>query len=265
MKSAASMTAAGSAATVAAPGWGGADGVAGRPSPGQSIGSVPSRSRGKRSMVEPTVHGGVIARFSPGQCVFSPGSGAGMIYIVRAGCVRLYKTLPDRRTIDLGLLGPNTVFTQEDAHDGLASGTTAEALLDSTLLIVAEDNLQAVIAQSPQLAAPMVRGMTRRLTEVQTLVEHLAARDVSVRLAATLRALARVAGEPVDDGWTKIVVPVSRQALADMIGANRVTVTRKLIGLERAGAVRTLGRTTIAVNRDALQRFAAPHACGMDG
>jgi DNA-binding transcriptional regulator YhcF (GntR family) len=39
-----------------------------------------------------------------------------------------------------------------------------------------------------------------------------------------------------------------------MIGANRVTVTRKLVDLERSGMVRTLGRATIAVDRAALRR-----------
>ena len=43
--------------------------------------------------------------FLRGQEVFTPGTGQGMVYIVRSGCIRLYKVLPDGRSINLGLLG----------------------------------------------------------------------------------------------------------------------------------------------------------------
>ena len=63
--------------------------------------------------------------YSRGQEVFTPGQGQGLVYIVRSGCVRLYKVLADGLSINLGLLGPNTVFTQEDGSDGIASGAIA--------------------------------------------------------------------------------------------------------------------------------------------
>src|SRR3712207_251294 len=97
--------------------------------------------------------------FLRGQEIFTPGRGRGLVYIVRSGCVRLYKILPEGRSINLGLLGPNTVFTQEETSDGLASGAIAEAIVDSTISVVDTDSLGAIIAQSPELAAAMVNGM----------------------------------------------------------------------------------------------------------
>ncbi|MDP9354207.1 MAG: Crp/Fnr family transcriptional regulator, partial [Chloroflexota bacterium] len=154
-----------------------------------------------------------------GQEIFSPGKGGGLVYIVRSGCVRLYKTLPDGRSINLGLLGPNTIFTQEDAYDGLATGTTAQALVDATLSVVETDDLAGLIADSPELASAVVTGMTRRLTELQTLVEHLLVRDTSVRLVATLLSLATRFGRPTADGMTAIALPLTHQSLANMIGS----------------------------------------------
>jgi CRP-like cAMP-binding protein len=250
---AASTPSAGTPATTVS-GW--RDGERGAASSsGQPPGRNRSRPRGARPAGKrPQIPGSRTEDFAPGQRVFAPGAGAGMIFVVRAGCIRHFKTLPDGRSINLGLLGPNTVFTQDGGGDGLSSGSTAEALLDSTVLIVDEDYLGAVIARSPELAAPLVRGMTRRLATMQTLVEHLMARDASVRLAMMLVALADASGEQIDGDLTRIAIPVSRQGLADMIGANRVTVTRKLVDLERSGTVRTLGRAAIAVDRAALRR-----------
>ena len=191
-----------------------------------------------------------------GQEIFSPGSGGGLIYIVRSGCVRIYKTLPDGRSINLGLLGPNTIFAQEDGFDGLATGATAEAMADSTLSIVEGDDLAELIADSPQLAAAVVAGMTRRLTELQTLIEHLLVRDTSVRLATTLLSLAARFGRPTADGMMAITLPLTHQGLANMIGSNRVTVTRKLMEFQELGIIRSLGRNAVAVSPEGLRAHA---------
>jgi CRP-like cAMP-binding protein len=191
-----------------------------------------------------------------GQELFNPAIGQGMIYIVRSGCIRLYKVLPDGRSINLGLLGPNTIFTQEDTSEGIASGSIAEALVDSTVSVVEGSSLAALIADSPELAVAIVAGMTRRMTELQTLVEHLLVRDTAVRLATTLISLAGRFGRPTADGLTSIALPLTHQGLANMIGSNRVTVTRKLLELQETGQVKSLGRNALAVDIEGLRHFA---------
>ncbi len=191
-----------------------------------------------------------------GQEIFTPGHGEGFVYIVRSGCVRLYKVLPDGRSVNLGLLGPSTVFTQEETADGIASGAIAEAMVDSTLSIVEMDALASIIADAPELAAAVVNGMSRRLTELQTLVEHLLIRDTAVRLATTLIALSNRFGRPTADGLMAITLPLTHQSLASMIGSNRVTVTRKLLELQESGYVRSLGRNALAVDPGRLKEYA---------
>lgn len=194
--------------------------------------------------------------FSKGQEIFRPGHGSGQVFIVRSGFVRLYKILPDNRSINLGLLGPNTVFAQEDAYDGLSTGATAQAMVDSTISIVEAEDLAHLIAESPDLAVAVVHGMNRRLTELQTLIEQLLLRDTAVRLVTVLFTLAKGFGRSTADDLTAITLPLTHQALANMIGSNRVTVTRKLIELQRDGIVRSLGRNAIAVDMDRLREYA---------
>ncbi len=220
----------------------------GRPRAG---GTVDGGSGGRTRQQRPST-----VAYAKGQEVFAPGTGGGLVYIVRSGCVRLYKTLPDGRSINLGLLGPNTIFAQEDAYDGIATGAHADALVDSTLSIVETNDLAELIADSPDLASAVVAGMTRRLTELQTLVEHLLVRDTSVRLVTTLLSLSHRFGRPTADGMVAITLPLTHQGLANMIGSNRVTVTRKLLELQEDGIVRSLGRNAIAVDPDKLRGYA---------
>jgi len=129
-------------------------------------------------------------------------------------------------------------------------------MVDSTIAVVDTDSLASIIADSPELAAAMVTGMSRRLTELQTLVEHLLVRDTAVRLATTLLALSNRFGRPTADGMIAIALPVTHQSLAGMIGSNRVTVTRKLLELQEGGYVRSLGRNALAVNPTKLREYA---------
>ncbi len=218
---------------------------------GQRVGRDPEvASEQRRSSGAGTV------AYRRGEVIFTPGRGQDLVYIVRSGCVRLSKTLPDGRSVNVGLLGPGTVFTQEDTSDDIASGTVAEALVDSTVSVVETDTLASTIAGSPELAAAIVSAMNRRLTELQTLVEHLLVRDTTVRLATTLLALAECFGRPTADGMVAIALPLTHQGLANMIGSNRVTVTRRLLELQEDGSVRSLGRNVIAVDPGKLRERA---------
>jgi CRP/FNR family transcriptional regulator, cyclic AMP receptor protein len=207
---------------------------------------TPQRSRNGRQMT---------LSFSRGQEVFTPTQGSGMVYIVRSGCVRLFKVLPDGRSINLGVLGPNTLFTHEDISDGIASGAMAEALVESTISVIETENLASLITESPDLAAAVVTGMTRRFTELQTLVEQLLVRDTAVRLATTLLNLGHRFGRPTADGMVATSLPLTHQGLANMIGSNRVTVTRKLLELQESAHLRSLGRNALAIRPDKLREY----------
>ncbi len=242
---------------VTAPGWYGGNpdsGVSSAPT-GNGLSrptSVHRERPSKSSDAENALKNTTMVSYSRGKEIFGPRQGNGLVYIVHSGCIRHYKSLPDGRSINLGLLGPNTVFTQEIDADGLSSGTVAEALVDSTVSIVEAEHLADLIRRTPELATAVVHGMSKRLSELQTLTEQLLVRDTSVRLAATLLTLARGFGRPMADGLTAITLPMTHQNLANMIGSNRVTVTRKLVELQEHGAVRALGRNSIAVDPDML-------------
>jgi CRP-like cAMP-binding protein len=67
--------------------------------------------------------------------------------------------------------------------------------------------------------------------------------------------LAGCFGRPTADKLTAITIPLTHQALAGMIGSNRVTVTRKLLQLQDMGCVRSLGRNALAVDAEKLLEY----------
>jgi CRP/FNR family transcriptional regulator len=188
-----------------------------------------------------------------GQQIFGPSDDHDVIYVVRAGCVRLTKTLPNGRAISLGLYGPDTVFAQEEPDHELATGVSAEALVDTVVSSLERSSLRTMLAESPDLAATIVEGLMHHQVDLHQLVEQVLARDVTVRLATVLLDLGSRFGLPMTDGSTKIALPMPHQLLANMIGSNRVTVTRKLAEMRELGMTGSLGRNMITVRLPALQ------------
>jgi CRP-like cAMP-binding protein len=161
--------------------------------------------------------------------------------------------LPDGRAITFALLGPNSIVCADEPGMG---GCTAEAFVDC---VVTEADVSAVVelvGRSPQLASAIIVGMQRRITQLQTMIEQLLVRDTAMRLAGALLMLEDAFGEPIPDSeFSRITTTITHQFLANMIGSNRVTVTRKLLDLQMDDRVKSLGRNSLAVNVPALKEF----------
>jgi CRP/FNR family transcriptional regulator len=191
--------------------------------------------------------------YCSGDEVFAPGSGAGTVFRVVDGYVRLYKVLPDGRSINLALLGPGEFFVQANEEDGEATGCIAEALADTVVEQVDRTAFMEQLDSDPALARAMITSQARQIASLHTLVEHLLARDTGVRLATTLLQLADGFGTDRPDGRVAIGLPITHQSLANMIGSNRVTVTRKLLEMQQTHAVASEGRNNLVIDPDALR------------
>ena len=188
--------------------------------------------------------------------IFAPGSGADTIYHVASGYVRLYKVLHDGRSINVGILGPGEYFNQDQGADDLDTGFIAEAMSDVVVELFDRAALNESIPTNPDLAVSVMTAQSRQLSALHTLVEHLLARDTGVRLATTLLQLADGFGTERADGRVIIDLPITHQSLANMIGSNRVTVTRKLLELQDTQAVVSEGRNRLSIDPEALRDVA---------
>ncbi len=180
-------------------------------------------------------------------------------YVVESGKVRLYNLLPNGRTVTLSILGEGDVFFQWRTEATSLSCICAEAMQRSTVLAVAEKELVELLGDQPAAAIDIITNFARRLTESQILIEDLMANSVNLRVYRTLAQLARQFGrQGGGNGSVLIALPLTHQRLADMIGSNRVTVTRKLHDLQRRGIVAARGAGSIEIlDLDKLEALVA--------
>ncbi len=182
-------------------------------------------------------------------------------YAVASGKIRLYNLLSNGRTITLSILSENDVFFQWKAQSASLSVVCAEAMQDSRIVGVSEKDLVQLLGEQPAAAIDVIQNFARRLTESQALIDDLMNNSVNLLLYRTLAELARQFGRETGGsraGAVIIDVPLTHQRLADMIGSNRVTVTRKLHELQQRGLIVARGSGSIeVVDLAALNRLVA--------
>ena len=184
-------------------------------------------------------------RYPAGQIVLLEGAASSVLYVVQAGRLKLFKTSTRGREQVLRLLRPGDMFNEVAVFDEGPNPASAQAIEDCTLYLLRRRDLVRFVSERPGVALAVTRTFARRLREALNLVEDLAFRDVTSRLAKILL-------ERQDGSGPR----VTQELLAAMAGSRREVVGRALKALSQEGAVRLERGRIHVLDRAALQRLA---------
>ena len=157
-------------------------------------------------------------------------------YFVESGLLRLYATHSDGRSLTLSILSSNELFLRCVGPEAALVSLGGEAMQDTTLMAFSKQTLGDVLAASPEAVAEFASSFGRRLNESHLLIEDLLNKSVDLRLCRALFELSETV--KIGDRMVRRVnQPLTHKRLAEMVGANRVTVTRKLSELRELGII----------------------------
>jgi CRP-like cAMP-binding protein len=187
--------------------------------------------------------------YPAGQIVLLEGAASSVLYVVQAGRLKLFKTSPRGREQVLRLLRPGDMFNEVAVFDEGPNSASAQAIEDCTLYLLRRRDLLRFVRERPGIALAITRTFARRLREALVLVEDLAFRDVTSRLAKILLEGQAHSDEPAAPRLTQ-------ELLAAMAGSRREVVGRALKALSQEGAVRLARGRIHVLDRDVLERLA---------
>ncbi len=147
------------------------------------------------------------------------------LYLVVSGGVKRVKTGADGREFIIALVGPGRSFGEQSIFDPHGQASTAIAMLDTTLVRLDGRRFRDLTLHTPELALTVLEGLSESLRRKTEHLQGLALEQVEQRLARLLVELMGDFGRPVVDG-TQMRVRLTRQMLADMIGATVETTIR---------------------------------------
>ncbi len=195
-------------------------------------------------------------RYQRGQALHYEGTPCSTIHCLESGratVVRIARggTVCILRLVDPGeLLGVDALFCDSRVHT-----TTAEMIEDGVVCLFEREPLLEIIREREDLSRAMLEFLARQLRMSEAERVELAVGDVRERTARVLVMLSQRYGEPDGEG-TLIGVRLSREEIAEMIGAAAETVIRQLTEFRSEGLLANHGRQLIVADAARLARVA---------
>jgi CRP/FNR family transcriptional regulator len=180
-------------------------------------------------------------RYSPGELVFLQGDQARIMFIIKAGRVKLVKAGGDAGEVlvDIRKAGDflGETFLSEDSSYPL----TAECTEESLLCGFTKERFERLVTENPNIGLQIIRNMSDRISWLTSRVGSSSSTHLEERLQAVVTDLAREHGVTTDEGLV-IRFPLTHEELGFLVGAHRVSVTKALKSLKAAGKIRQEGK-----------------------
>ncbi len=196
-------------------------------------------------------------QYRRGERVFSTGDPPEFIYLLVAGHVNLMELEENGSERILHIFRPGDIFG-EILFSVERRPFDAIAVDEARIAIMSKATFLEFQRTSPTWALNFIRLLSDRLITAERDLAALARTWTRPRLVHLLLKLADTLGRETPQG-ALITVPVTHEALANMIGASRVRVTSTLSQLAREGLISKQGRLLV-IRTEALKTFSKKHA-----
>jgi len=180
-----------------------------------------------------------------GEHAFEEGDACRWLLVVAEGAVEMRQVSPRGREQVLHAEGAGATLGEAPLFDGQGYIASAVAVVPTRLVFVPKEAVLDLCRRHPAVALAMLEAMAKRVRRFAGLVEDLAFRQVTERLARYIEASAAASGTPLAPG-TVVDLALTQEQLAGRLGTVRELVSRALSQLERAGAI-TRNRARIAI------------------
>ena len=196
--------------------------------------------------------------FPRGALILGPHSDPDLIYLVKAGRVKISTFSPQGKEQILALLERGDVFGELAPAEAPAP-SHVEAFDHSIVCTLHRTLFEEILRRTPEVGVRVIRVLARRLRAAEQEIEDLALRSVPGRLAALLLRLGEEYGEPQDQG-IRLSLRLTHQDLAHMVGSTRETITALVNRFRDEGLIAVDHRVLVILERDRLRQIASRDA-----
>lgn len=193
----------------------------------------------------------LLRTFAGGSFIYLPTDPGESVLVVARGRVKIKFISPDGQESILAFIGVGELFGELAILDTQPRNEYAEAMVDTTVIAIPREEMLALMDRRPELALHVTRlfGFHRR--RLENRLRNILFRSIRQRIVALLLELVETHGERGGNAW-EIVLPLSHQDIASLVGATRETVTLTLGLLQDEKLIRMQRRRLTVLDRDRL-------------
>ena len=192
-------------------------------------------------------------RYAKDDVIFHESESGDVFCLIREGKVKVTMISPEGKDIILSMLGPGDFFGEMALLDDQPRSATVVAVEPLDVVTIWRSDFLSILQENFSITRKVLAEISRRLRKMSTRAESLATMDVYGRLARFFLDQARTNGKVLDSGYVAVTRP-THQAIANMIGTSRETVSRLIHDLMRQGLLLSEGKT-IYLKKTALDQF----------
>ncbi|MBN3809900.1 MULTISPECIES: Crp/Fnr family transcriptional regulator [Paraburkholderia] len=187
--------------------------------------------------------------------LYSEREASRFVYNIVTGVAETYRIEPEGVRCVTAFLFPHDLIGL--SADGFYV-STAKALTPLSVFRIPISDLKAILERDPRLDIGLLCKLCHELRHSQYHAIMVSKRDASVRVARFLLWIQQANFDQVE-GRSTIVLPMSRQEVADYVGLSIEAVSRGLHFLEEEGAVTRDGPRLISVKDPVKLSLLAGH------
>ncbi|WP_448540618.1 Crp/Fnr family transcriptional regulator [Roseiflexus sp.] len=195
---------------------------------------------------------------SAGTIFFSPDQTAEVLFLLKEGRVRLYRLSGDGKALTTAILEPGTIFGEMIIVGQRLYQSYAEALSPCLLCLMSREDVKTLLLSDPRIATRIAEILGQRLIEAEQRLSDFAFKNLPERLASVLLQMAHLPkGRFFRPSDTVREVRLTHEALADMVGASRETVTKILGEFRSQGFIDLKRGRVLIICEEELQKLSA--------
>ncbi len=188
-----------------------------------------------------------------GAALLRPGARAKAFAYVEAGLLQSTLLRKDGQHAIVERIGPGSICGEGPCLHGEPSAVEIVALEPSRLVLFDRALMLRLFAEDPEFALCIARVISVKYRRLLDRFGALAGRSPSERLVELFARLDRQAGEAHPRG-RRIRTSLTHEVMAAMTGLSRVTVTRSLARLRKAGVIDMIEGDYLIVGRGGADR-----------
>ncbi len=195
-------------------------------------------------------------RVRRGQTILQKGDNSSSMMAVLRGRVRISTVSGDGKEMTLNVISPGEVFGEIAFLDDQPRSADANAIEDTTLLVVERRHFLPLLRRNEDLFLRLLAVLCTRLRRTSMALEEIALFDLPVRLARVLLKLAADYGRPCPEG-TRIDLKLSQRDLSNLVATSRESVNKQLRAWRESGVVDLVDGYIVLCRPTELKRLTA--------
>ncbi len=181
-------------------------------------------------------HEALRKKTNKGQSLFLQGDPADEMFLIKGGRIKLSKVLEDGTELMLDIrkagdfVGEN-MFSEEGLYP-----VSAVCLEDTLTCGFSRNQFEELVLKHPKVGLQIIKTMSERISSLTDRVGSLAVANIEDRLYRVLSNVAKEHGAQSSRGVV-IQFPLTHEDLGFLTGAHRVSITRAMKALKKAGKI----------------------------